>query len=194
MKIYSIAILKNDTKPVASLASEFELSQFGYFQRGSVQEFMGFMAKTVAERTEPGQRQSVEQDSTYSDNQVCLSPQSFPRPFTIVFRSTFSILYLDYIGHVYARTEGLAGVLISDKEYPPRVAFSVLNKVLDEFIVKFSEDQWKPNVLVYPELSQYLEKYQDPKQADNIMRVQKELDETKIILVSYWIRLRRRKL
>lgn len=30
----------------------------------------------------------------------------------------------------------------------------------------------------------YLTKYQDPKQADTIMKVQKELDETKIVLVS----------
>jgi len=150
MKIFSIAILKNDTQPATSLVAEFELSQFGYFQRGSVQEFMGFVSKTVAERTEPGQRQSVEQDN--------------------------------YIGHVYARIEGVAGVLISDKEYPPRVAFSVLNKVLDEFLVRFSEDQWRPNTLVYAELKGYLEKYQDPKHADSIMRVQKELDETKVIL------------
>ncbi|RUO95515.1 hypothetical protein BC936DRAFT_143859, partial [Jimgerdemannia flammicorona] len=84
----------------------------------------------------------------------------------------------NYIGNVYAHTEGLTGILISDKEYSPYIAFLILNK----FIVKFSKDQWKPNVLVYPELSQYLEKYQDPKQADNIMRVQKKLDETKIIL------------
>lgn len=33
-------------------------------------------------------------------------------------------------------------------------------------------------------LTQYLSKYQDPKQADTIMKVQKELDETKIVLVS----------
>lgn len=33
-----------------------------------------------------------------------------------------------------------------------------------------------------PELKEYLSKYQDPQQADSIMKIQKELDETKIVL------------
>lgn len=33
-----------------------------------------------------------------------------------------------------------------------------------------------------PELKQYIVKYQDPQQADSIMKIQKELDETKIVL------------
>lgn len=36
--------------------------------------------------------------------------------------------------------------------------------------------------LFKPELDAYLKKYQDPRQADTIMRVQQELDETKIVL------------
>jgi len=102
-----------------------------------------------------------------------------PFPFLTVHLSS-----LDYIGHVYARTEGIAGVLVSDKEYPPRVAFSILNKILEEFLTRFSEEQWRPNAMVYPELKGYLEKYQDPKHADVIIGVQQQLDETKIILVS----------
>ncbi|KAJ2880676.1 palmitoyltransferase, partial [Coemansia aciculifera] len=31
-------------------------------------------------------------------------------------------------------------------------------------------------------LKEFIAKYQDPKQADNIMRVQQELDETKVVL------------
>lgn len=72
---------------------------------------------------------------------------------------------------------------MSDKEYPSRVAFSLLNKILDEFLVKFPQDKWNPP-MTYPELQNYLSKYQDPKQADSIMRVQNELDETTAILVS----------
>ena len=73
---------------------------------------------------------------------------------------------------------------------------SLLNKILDEFTTKVSKDQWEgkaresrasgKQILVdYPSLSDYILKYQDPKQADTIMRVQQELDETKIILVSH---------
>jgi synaptobrevin family protein YKT6 len=86
--------------------------------------------------------------------------------------------------------------MVTDEEYPVRVAFGLLNKIVDEWNqdhpkdeyevevtnarrsggVKFSEIQW-------PQLADYLKKYQDPKQADTIMKVQQELDETKIILV-----------
>lgn len=34
----------------------------------------------------------------------------------------------------------------------------------------------------FPELKDYLAKYQDPAQADSIMKIQRELDETKIVL------------
>jgi hypothetical protein len=34
----------------------------------------------------------------------------------------------------------------------------------------------------YPKLKEYIVKYQDPQQADSIMKIQKELDETKILM------------
>ena len=38
-------------------------------------------------------------------------------------------LATEYMCHVYVRSGGLASVLVSDQEYPQRVAFSLLNKV-----------------------------------------------------------------
>ncbi|KAF9434574.1 palmitoyltransferase [Entomortierella beljakovae] len=94
-----------------------------------------------------------------------------------------SIEESNYVGHVYARAEGVAGVVITDKEYPTRVAFGLLNKVLDEFTTKFpSSATWTPEQVNFAELQQYIVTYQDPKQGDTIMKVQRELDETKIIL------------
>ncbi|CAG8490933.1 33947_t:CDS:2, partial [Gigaspora margarita] len=124
-----------------NLTGEYELSGFGFFQRGSVQEFMKFFSKTVAERTRPGQRLSVEEN-----------------------------------------TEGLAGVIICDNEYPQRVALSLLSKILDEFLAKFAQNTWKPQTISYPELKNYLIKYQDPKEADQIIKVQEQLDETKQVM------------
>ena len=34
----------------------------------------------------------------------------------------------------------------------------------------------------FPQLKEYIQKYQDPHAADSIMKIQKELDETKIVL------------
>jgi synaptobrevin family protein YKT6 len=60
---------------------------------------------------------------------------------------------VDYVGHVYARTEGVAGILLSDKEYPVRVAYSVLSKVLEEFLQRYSPSQFTHvKSLDFPEL------------------------------------------
>ena len=60
----------------------------------------------------------------------------------------------DYVGHVYARTEGVVGVIISDKDYPYRVAYSLLSKILDEFLERYplSKIQTSTAGLDFPEL------------------------------------------
>ena len=63
MRLFSIAILRNDVQPAVQLSSAQDLSTFGFFQRSSVGEFMNFFSKTVAERTQAGQRQDVEENS-----------------------------------------------------------------------------------------------------------------------------------
>lgn len=67
-----------------------------------------------------------------------------------------------------------------------RVAHTLLSKVLDEFLVRHPRPKWERlaegQTLPFPELEQYIARYQDPKQADTIMRVQQDLDETKQVL------------
>jgi synaptobrevin family protein YKT6 len=76
-------------------------------------------------------------------------------------------------------------VIICDQEYPVRPAFSLLTKLLDDFTTKVPQSSFSsPSSISFPEIQTYLQKYQDPTQADTIMRVQQELDETKIVLVS----------
>jgi synaptobrevin family protein YKT6 len=85
-------------------------------------------------------------------------------------------------GHVHARPEGIVTVMVTDQEYPSRVAFCLLNKLGDDFISQIPKSQWEQTV-TFPALQDYLTKYQDPQQADPILRVQKELDETRIVMV-----------
>jgi len=78
---------------------------------------------------------------------------------------------------------GSVGVIIADQEYPVRPAFSLLTKLLEDFIAKVPASSYStPAAISFPEVNTYLQKYQDPRQADAIMKVQQELDETKIIL------------
>ncbi|KAI9209069.1 Longin-like domain-containing protein [Polychytrium aggregatum] len=156
MKVFAISILLRSSQGTAKvLAVETDLSTFSFFQRGSVQEFMGFFSVTAAERTQPGVRQKIESDN--------------------------------YVGNVYTRVDGLSAVMITDGEYPTRVAFSALNRLLEEFAGRFPQSQWASltpaqTQPAYPELKTHLQTFQNPEGADPFLRVQRELDDTKIVL------------
>lgn len=77
MKLYYIGILRtpksgpvktapgpnsgSDQPKSLELSSAKDLSSFSFFERSSVGQFMSFFADTVASRTDPGQRQSIEE-------------------------------------------------------------------------------------------------------------------------------------
>ncbi|KAF2177517.1 snare-like protein [Zopfia rhizophila CBS 207.26] len=166
MKIYYMGVVryidhsKNEVEGL-QLCCAKDISQFGLFQKRAVSPFMTKFAITVAERTRPGQRQDVEEQ--------------------------------DYVFHAYGRTEGVAGIIVTDREYPALVAHQLLSKICDEFTTKYTADKIKEptfdkdkNIddpyLPLDALKEYIVKYQDPQQADSIMKIQKELDETKIVL------------
>ncbi|KAG8191043.1 hypothetical protein JTE90_029486 [Oedothorax gibbosus] len=89
-----------------------------------------------------------------------------------------------YMCHIYVRGDNLAGALISDHEYPHRVAHTLLNKVLEDFCSKIPSTAWsgEPNSVAFIGVEKYLLDYQDPRSADSLTRIQDELAETQIIL------------
>jgi len=137
------------------LVKEQALDGFNYFTRSSISQFATFCGGQIAKRTRVGQQQSVEEK--------------------------------EYLFHAYSQQPGVCGLVISDVEYPNLVAHSLLKKVIDGFHAKYPRSAYiaasrdSPK-LSYPELADYIKKYQDPQQADSIMKIQKELDETKIVL------------
>eukprot|EP00163_Fabomonas_tropica_P005856 TRINITY_DN15499_c0_g1_i2.p1 TRINITY_DN15499_c0_g1~~TRINITY_DN15499_c0_g1_i2.p1 ORF type:complete len:199 (+),score=42.82 TRINITY_DN15499_c0_g1_i2:218-814(+) len=150
MKLLSMAVCKpNGDKPLL-LAQALDLSSFGYFQKNSVKEFATFITRTVAQRTQTGTRQSI--------------------------------THKEWVVHSYARHDGLVGCVIADQEYPSRVAFSLIAKFLDEFSDKY-QATWTSAVtdlsMPLPELDTSLQKYQNPAEADQITRLQSDLDEVK---------------
>ena len=82
------------------------------------------------------------------------------------------------------RTDGLCGAVTCDAEYPPRVAFSLLTKLLEDFAA--FQPQWQKESrnegISWPQLDSDLVKYQDPSNADQIMKIQRNLDETRDVL------------
>lgn len=148
-----MSILKwNGEKDAFLLGIAADLSSFGFFQRSTVKEMLTFLSRTVAKRTQPGQRQSVQQE--------------------------------EYYAHIYNR-DGLVGIAIVDKDYPARAAFGVVNKVLDDFS-ESSQQKWRSiqadSIDAQPVLDSAVVKFQDPTQADKLSKIQKDLDETKVVL------------
>lgn len=91
----------------------------------------------------------------------------------------------EYMCHVYVRADNLAAVLISDHEYPRRVAHTLITKVMDEFATKHPPTTWptlREVTTDFPQINMYLAKYQNPVEADALTKMQNDLDETKIIL------------
>ncbi|KAJ4959411.1 hypothetical protein NE237_026522 [Protea cynaroides] len=154
MKITALLVLKcnpDGSDPII-LANASDVSSFGYFQRTGIREFIVFVGRTVAKRTSPGQRQSVQHE--------------------------------EYKVHSYNRN-GLCALGFMDDHYPVRSSFSLLNQVLDEYQKSFGESWRTVQADVtqpWPYLTGALTKFQDPAEADKLMKIQRELDETKIIL------------
>ena len=123
--------------------------------RNSVREIGREINRTVAEATRPGTRQSKPEDQ-----------------FTI---------------HIYARSEGCAGIIVADQTYDKLVAHQLLSKILDEFTSKFPKSSWsnKAGLKAYQDgqteghLGWYIKEFQDPNNGDSIMKIQRELNETK---------------
>lgn len=157
MKVFSIIILRWYEDPKISptvLSSAYELSSFSYFQRGSVKEVALFVSREVAQRSKKGERQSI--------------------------------THQGHLCHSFVHPAGIACALLTDTEYPQRVAFNLCNIAVENFLKEHSStfsSYTTDQDLKVMGMDALLAKYQDPEQADPTMKIQKDLEETKQILV-----------
>ncbi|KAJ2156599.1 palmitoyltransferase [Coemansia sp. RSA 552] len=157
MKVFQVAVIRPRERETGQpgtlvLASASQLDSFSFFNRGGAEEFMRFFSTTIAERTEVGQRQGISEG--------------------------------EYMGYVYRSQPLLSTVVITDKEYPEMVAMELATKLAREFEQQHSAAaiERATGGVGFPAVQEYLAKYQDPQQANTILKVQKELDETKQVL------------
>eukprot|EP01098_Paradermamoeba_levis_P008675 TRINITY_DN3589_c0_g1_i1.p1 TRINITY_DN3589_c0_g1~~TRINITY_DN3589_c0_g1_i1.p1 ORF type:complete len:200 (-),score=58.15 TRINITY_DN3589_c0_g1_i1:352-951(-) len=155
MKVFSVMMFIWKPEKALILSQYFELSSFGWLQKGSVQEFLVFVSREVVKRTKIPDRQTISEQG--------------------------------HLCHVQTRPDGLSCAVVTDQEYPPRVAYSLILAAFEEFL-KVNPDQWKAvanqDVLInVPAIEGLLKQYQDPNEADKIMKIQKDLDETKDVLI-----------
>jgi len=98
-----------------------------------------------------------------------------------------SVKEAEYMCHVFVRADKLAVVCVSDHEYPPRVAHTMMQRCSEDFAGQIQPGEWTSGQEVTGfngQLEVYLNKFQDPTQSDAMSRLQSDLDETKIVLHS----------
>lgn len=160
MKVCYLGMIR--TKPgeePEELVAEKELTVYSRFSRDRYASFMTVFAKIAANRTKPSERQTIAQQG--------------------------------FLFHTYTRPEGICGVIITDDGYPEIVAQRLLSEVLDDFLTKHPKATWNTGspslntelkANTERQMRDHLAQYQDPHQVDGILKIQKELDDTKITL------------
>ena len=151
MKVTSLSLWKwnGDNVEPTCLGKAEDVAEFGYFQRGSVREMLTFISRTIVKRTQPGQRQSVEQDQylVHVSNRsglvaIAVMDKEYPS------RSAFCVL----------------GKMCDD----------YVEKVVGEAWRTVTEDDTRGDAL----LADAIVRYKDPVEADNNLKTQREVDET----------------
>uniref|UniRef100_A0A7S1PTQ2 V-SNARE coiled-coil homology domain-containing protein n=1 Tax=Neobodo designis TaxID=312471 RepID=A0A7S1PTQ2_NEODS len=159
MKLYAIMIVKVDPgatgEPVVCCQAT-DVSDVGMFQRSAAREFLVFFSRTVAKRVTPLSRTQVTEQGR------------------VLFAHSFA-------------GGRLVATAIGDDEYNGRVAFSMLSTVEQQFQDTF-RGRWegvsKDDALSFPYLGETLAKYQKPEEADKILKIQRDIDDTKVVLHS----------
>eukprot|EP01087_Luapelamoeba_hula_P015568 TRINITY_DN4668_c0_g1_i1.p1 TRINITY_DN4668_c0_g1~~TRINITY_DN4668_c0_g1_i1.p1 ORF type:complete len:208 (-),score=38.64 TRINITY_DN4668_c0_g1_i1:157-780(-) len=159
--LFAIEIMKHTgtSEVPITLCAEYELSQFGYFKRGTVKELVNFFMREVVQRTRPGERNVIDQ--------------------------------AEHVCHSFVTMEGekgpsLACAVVTDKDYPTRVALSLCGLAIQEFRAAHDGNVWASQTantqLDTPAIPALLAKYQDPDSADSMSRIQKDLEDVREIL------------
>jgi len=158
MKLLYLAIYSvpdSQSTPTRLVACEELSSTFNIFQRGPVREQLVFATRTFSQRTAAGTRQALKMNDL---------------PFRL---------------YIHTRQDNLSGCIVADEEYPQRVAFAFVAQVMDDLKTKYGEklsDFKEDTDLSSPQLQADFTKYQDPQEADKILKIQKNLDEVKEIM------------
>jgi len=137
--------------------ANYELEFISFFKRPFVKEHLTFGARTATTRMKPGERSFIE-DSKEKD-----------------FRS-----------YVEVQKSGLGVVIVFDQEYPEKVVLLVAREIANEFYKTYNDKQLESVTAdanwPLPALETMIKKYQDPKEADKLLKLQSELKEVNTIM------------
>lgn len=156
--LYSLIVFNWDTEKPVLLSEAVDVSSFPFFHRSTMKEHIIFHSRLIAARTPLGRRQVVE--------------------------------FENKIGHchVYSHPCGLSVTVLSSVSYPMRIAFGLINETIRLFQEQCS-GQWEgliedvKGANMFPGGAELLKKYQNPLEADKLLKVQRDLDEVKDVML-----------
>jgi synaptobrevin family protein YKT6 len=87
----------------------------------------------------------------------------------------------------------IAAAILTDDQYPERVAFEIINRMHKEFASAFDSEKMAEATgtftrhaadqnLAFPKLNEYIKNYQDPKEVDKLEKLKESLKEVEGIV------------
>ncbi|KAK9171875.1 Synaptobrevin family protein [Cryptosporidium meleagridis] len=166
MKLLSVLLYKWDKEHPILLTSNYNLQDYNFFQRKTIQEHIAFHSRLLCSRVQEGNRVTV----------------TFPQDIGHC--------------HIYISNNGLGICCVTSPDYPVRCAFSLLNEYLKVYMdssknydTLLSSDFNNKNIVTkdqnesIPECDEIFKRYQDPINNDKIFKVQKDLDEVRDVML-----------
>lgn len=154
MRLIAIHIYRwKEDNPVL-LGQASELSFVGYLQRRFLREHINFHSRTVCGRARPGDKTAVHLENNAGICYVAVHPNT------------------------------LAFTVVSSPDYPQRVVFTLIADLMNQFLN--SGIQWQniqqDTEVRFPPLQDAIRIYQNPAEADKLMKIESELDQVREIM------------
>jgi len=154
MRLLSIRMYRwQEERPIQLCAAD-ELSFVGFIQRRMLREHINFACRTVCGRARPGDRTAVHLEN---DAGIC---------------------------YIAVHPSALAVTVVTDTEYPQRVVFSLIAELMQNFLQSGIEWQGlqRDSEIKFPPLQESIRTYQNPAEADKLMKIESELDQVREIM------------
>ena len=158
MKLIAIHIFKWAEEEPILLCTEMDLSMLWFYQKGMAKDHINFNARMISGRIPPGNKAGVTLENNIG---IC---------------------------YCYTTKDNISATVITDTDYPEKAAFILLNNIIMDFRETFAanpavyEDAVQDAGLKYENLEIFLKKWQDPHEADKLLKIEKELHEVKEII------------
>jgi len=151
--------------PIASkipiiVATVYELSDFGIFQKGTIRELILFTSREIVGRTNQGSRLSV--------------------------RHQFEDSNVEFQCHSYVNFKNIACAVVTDGSYEPKYAHELISQIITATVNSLTTDKIKmltnDSSLDVPDIITLIKKYQKPEEKDVVAKINRDIEDTKDIV------------